>query len=151
MPPLAYVSHQTPERIRLKIPSRKGDSSYFRSLEGVCATTPGVRDAHSNPVTGSLLLILDPDSNLSLPDFAGKLDLGLEPVVRRTLEQEAANQIGRANDRVREFTGGGMNLNSIAFLGCVAAGIYQISVGNIAVPAWFVAFWYAMNLASGDQ
>jgi hypothetical protein len=151
MPTEGLISHRTPHRLRIRIPCRKGDAAYFDSLEQICRTIPQVSSAHANPLTGSLLLTMGPQSDWSLPEVAHKLDLRLQTDVRTTLEHRAANQIGDMNRKVRNFTGGEIDLNSIAFLCCLGLGFFQISVGNLAAPAWYVAFWYAMNLASSKD
>ncbi len=145
------ISHRTPERLRIRIPCRKGDAAYFSSMEDVCRGIAGVRSAQANPLTGSLLLTLGPGSDLLLPEIARKLDIRLQTGIRTTLERKAVNQIGDINKKVRNFTNGEIDLNSIAFLCCLGLGFYQISIGNLTAPAWYVAFWYAMNLTSSKD
>jgi hypothetical protein len=148
----ARITHRTPERLRLKIPSRKGDHPYFDTLRHHLSNLPGVRSVEANPVTGSLLLMLEPGREVPLVHAAGNYFRLMNPDPRReTLQQVAAGRFGEINRKIRNFTGGELDLQSLGFAGCLALGIYQISMGNIAAPAWYVAFWYAMNFAAPES
>lgn len=146
----AHIAHRTPERLRIRIPGKKGDAAYFQSLEKLCGTISGIRSAEANPLTGSLLFILEPGAEPPLAEIARKLDIRLRPGAGATPQRIAADQMGRINKEVKNFTGGELDLNSIAFLCCLGLGIYQISMGNLVAPAWYVAFWYALSLPPGD-
>jgi hypothetical protein len=68
-----------------------------------------------------------------------------------TLQQRLLQPLQEVNRTLWKLTGGEIDLGSIAFLGLVGLGIYQISRGNFKVPAWYTAFWYATNLAAKAQ
>jgi hypothetical protein len=53
--PTAIVEHQLPGRVRLRIPSKRGDTEWFRSVIQHLADDPNVHEARANPETGSLL------------------------------------------------------------------------------------------------
>jgi hypothetical protein len=147
----ACVSHSSPGRLRFRIPSKKGDTACFDSLKRRCEKISGLKSVEANPFTGSLLLTFDPDARLFPQAIALDLDLDLAPEATspKPLEERVANQFGLLSTKLRDLTGGEIDLKGVAFLGCLAAGLYQLSVGNMAMPAWFVAFWYAQSLASG--
>jgi copper chaperone CopZ len=148
----ARITHRTPERLRLKIPSRKGDYPYFDSLRRQLSNLPGVKSVEVNPMTGSLLFLLEPGREISLAKAAGNyFTLLEEDPGTLTLQDAVANLFGEINRKIGSFTGGGLDLRSFVFAGCVALGIYQISIGNIVAPAWYVAFWYAMTLATQNS
>jgi len=50
------------------------------------------------------------------------------------------------NEKMKELTSGEIDLPTLAFLLLLGVGVYQIGAGNFAAPAWYVAFWYAMNI-----
>ncbi len=52
---VAYL-HHVPGRLRLKLPSLKGDSEIAAAVERDLAVIPGVTAAIANPVTGSLII-----------------------------------------------------------------------------------------------
>jgi hypothetical protein len=56
--------------------------------------------------------------------------------------------IGRVHDGLHRFTGGELDLISVAFLGLLVLGIYQLSKDDIPAPPWYTAFWYAFGVFS---
>jgi hypothetical protein len=55
------IVHQVPGRIRMKIPSAKGNEEQLASYKEVLSLIPGVEGIDLNPVTGSIVLKYDPD------------------------------------------------------------------------------------------
>lgn len=151
MTTLALLSSRAPGRLRFRVPSRRGDSPYFEALKTECAKLSGLKSVEVNPSTASLLLVFDPALELSPDAVAAEFDLKLMLSDRMPLEKRVSRQVGLIDSNLRRLTGGELDLGGIAFLGCLAAGVYQVGAGNLAMPAWFVAFWYAMNLASGKR
>ena len=83
MVPEAYVSHRAARRLRIKIPSKKGNSSFFSTLIDRLAKCPGVEDIKVNPQIGTALILYSSDTKV-VTDFAKKNDLfHLKPVVLR--------------------------------------------------------------------
>lgn len=54
--PDAFLSHRISGRVRLKIPSRKGDFHYFESLKEQLSGCRGIKTVDVNPMTGSILI-----------------------------------------------------------------------------------------------
>jgi hypothetical protein len=52
--PIAYVEHQIPGRLRLRIPERRGDVAFFQRLVGVLSEVPDVTELDGSPLTGSV-------------------------------------------------------------------------------------------------
>ena len=68
------IVHQVPGRIRMKIPSAKGNPEQLQSYKEVLSLLPGVEDIELNPVTGSIILKYDPDRHDFHADFTGHVD-----------------------------------------------------------------------------
>ena len=148
MLPTAYVCHRVGRRIRVRIPERKGDADYFSLLKGHLAGMKGMETCELNPITGSLLITLAEDGE-EVGQFAlrsGLFRLEGSPPSPPGLSNQVKQNFNEWNDKVRSFTGGSMNLGDIAFLSLMGIGIYQISLGEFLAPAWYTAFWYAMNI-----
>ena len=62
----AFISHNTSERLRVKVPGKKGDASYFSALASRFSGLPGVRHVEANPITGSVLLLIEPRQGIEL-------------------------------------------------------------------------------------
>jgi hypothetical protein len=54
--PPAAVEHILPGRLRLRVPSRRGDRAFFESLDARLADAPFVLAVRGNAVTGGLLI-----------------------------------------------------------------------------------------------
>jgi hypothetical protein len=55
------IAHQVPGRIRMKIPSAKGNPALLEQMKQTFAVIPGIDQVTVNPTTGSLVLIYDTD------------------------------------------------------------------------------------------
>jgi len=148
MLPEGYISHHTANRLRVKIPSRKGDASYFNSLKEHLSGYREIEEVQVNPMTGSLLLLhrFDIATIKQLGATNNLFLLRSEKRSRATLNQKVLNSFGHLNQSIKVSTGGELDIPSVAFLGLVGAGLYEIIMGNLIVPAWYTAFWYASSV-----
>jgi Heavy metal associated domain 2 len=55
------IAHQVPGRIRMKIPSAKGNPELLEQMKQTFAVIPGIEEVTVNPATGSLVLHYDVD------------------------------------------------------------------------------------------
>ncbi len=150
MLPKAHVAHRAPPRLRVRIPEKKGDRSYFSILKEMFEAHPDVESVSVNPRTGSALLITDADV-ATIANIAVRHSLfSLEPEHRRrdTLIDTISNSVKSSNDRLLRFTGGELDIASVVFLFMVVSGFYQVMRGNVTVPAWYAAFYYAHHFFS---
>ena len=53
---LAFIVHKTSTRIRIKIPGRRGQKSYFEALKGALLAHPDVLEVEATPLTGSVII-----------------------------------------------------------------------------------------------
>jgi hypothetical protein len=146
--PEAGITHTISGRLRIKIPSKKGNNSYFESLEQKLFICDGVQSVKTNAVTASVLLFHDVDIN-SISKFAEKnrlfkiQKLGSE---RTLLVNRIRNSFDDLNRRTKNLTGGELDIVSVAFVSLVFLSIYQIARGNFFAPAWYTSLWYAINM-----
>lgn len=148
MVPAAHICHQMDGRMRIRIPARKGDRTYFSAVQSRFSRLEGVQACESNPTTGSMLLSLSATRE-AVADFAltnGLFRLESVPPEPPRLAHRVQKNFNELNTRVTSFTGGGLNLSEMAFLSLVGVGIYQICLGEFLAPAWYTALWYAMNI-----
>ena len=52
---------------------------------------------------------------------------------------------------VNDVSNGSTNAGGLAFIALLSYGLLQISRGNVAGPAWYAAFWYALNIFLKSQ
>src|SRR5271166_3750461 len=55
------IAHQVPGRIRMKIPSAKGDPVLLEEIQKTFSAIPGIEQVVVNPQTGSVILRYDTD------------------------------------------------------------------------------------------
>ena len=55
------IAHQVPGRIRMKIPSAKGNPEQLEDYRETLSLIPGIESVEVNPETGSIILKYDPD------------------------------------------------------------------------------------------
>lgn len=145
--PKADIVHRTSQRMRVRVPSRKGDADYFASVEKEISAR--VKDVVTNPHTGSILLMdkeLDPHA---VCRFAADHQLFLVPteVMSKFFPMTVIQPIRVVNHRLEKATGGRINLLGVAFMAAVGIGGYQILRGKFKLPAWHSALYYAFGLS----
>ncbi len=157
MLPEAFITHFISGRVRIKIPSKKGDETFFLSMKERFSNFPGVQKIETNPLTGSLLILhsFDPElldfkqikaytelNSLFRLEGAAPGEKGASLNIRKQFEETCQG----FNEKMKGLTSGEIDLPTLAFLLLLGVGVYQIGVGNFTAPAWYVAFWYAMNI-----
>jgi hypothetical protein len=148
MVPDAKVVHQTTERLRFKIPSKKGDELYFLSLKKELSQHKEIETLEVNPVTGSLLVIHHGDRNELIQHAENK------ELFKIITEEEPPNTITKGvlglwnscNKVIKDLTNKELDVPLIAFLALISVAIYQIARGNFTAPAWYTALWYGSNI-----
>jgi Heavy metal associated domain 2 len=153
MIPDAHVSHGMARRLRIKIPSKKGDVSYFSTLRERLSACHGVGEIRVNPQTASALVSYECDRK-ALVEFAREKDLFLlrrSTPRRKTLFGNVAGTFQAYNQDLKKFTAGEVDIPSLIFLSLVISGIWQIARGNLAMPAWYTAFYYALGVFTRAQ
>ncbi len=153
MIPDAHVSHGIASRLRIKIPSKKGDVAYFSTLQERLPNCPGVGEIKVNPQTGSALICYECEKK-ALAEFAKKNDLFLlrrSTPRRKTLFGHVADTFQGYNKSLKKVTGGEVDIPSLVFVSLVISGIWQIARGNVLMPAWYTAFYYALGVFTRAQ
>ncbi|MGD0230241.1 MAG: HMA2 domain-containing protein [Syntrophorhabdales bacterium] len=149
MTPDAFVTHRTTGRLRLRVPSKRGDAIYFASVRDALSAVQGVERVDVSPLTGSILLH-HTGPFTEIVDASQPLDLFTireEPEAKVTvLHDSVSGLFGSIDGAVKGITGRGIDLGGIAFLALIGAGVYQIARGNFTAPAWYTAFWYALGI-----
>jgi hypothetical protein len=56
MIPVAHIEHQLPGRVRLRVPSRRGDVPFFEKVVRELSKHPVTRELTASPLTGSITL-----------------------------------------------------------------------------------------------
>ncbi len=155
MLPVAHISHRTTGRLRVKIPSSKGDHSFLVSLKERFSSLRGLKTVEINPLTGSILIVHESDEKtIAAYALANNLFVlqGLDSSPAG-LQQRITKVFRSVNSQLKTATSGEIDMGGLAFVVLLGVGIYQISAGNFTALPWYAAFWYALNifLKSGTE
>jgi hypothetical protein len=148
MIPAARIVHETPARLRIQIPSKRGDAAYFDAVAQDVSDFPTVTAVRVNPRTAGALLEHSGISKSGLAQYARQKalfelqTLHAEPHV---MLGEVSNRVQAIDTKFRTLTHGDLDIRSLVFLGLIALGIRQMMQGNFVVPA-VSAFWYALQI-----
>ncbi|MDA8387485.1 MAG: hypothetical protein M0Z58_02325 [Nitrospiraceae bacterium] len=166
MVPVARITHRTKGRLRIKVPPRKGDGEYFASLAAGLLKVPGITDAETNPITGSVLILhaTEPEKIIAYANENGLFRILLDKMNKgdnngggaagkppgrpasKRLTSRIADVFKQTDSMMLEMSGGQLDIGGTAFFALLGVGIYQIASGNFMAPAWYAAFWYALNI-----
>lgn len=150
MLPEAKVCHTSANRVRIRIPSMKGDPDYFRNVQDRFMASKRFEALEVNPVTGGVLF-LGPGADTSTIGDTGESEglfvlhkaVQVRPV---PLSRRIAQPIQEANGFLTQHTGGILDLPGLAFVLLLGIGAVQILRGNLRSPPWYTAFWYAFGV-----
>jgi hypothetical protein len=147
--PEALLCHSSPGRLRIRIRQKRGDGAFFQRVKEALAAHFGYAEVAANPVTASLLL---KDPRVSAKDVAafareaGLCALDLTPGPRRQGVQNIISPLRTADARLRQISGGTLDVPSGVFVALVVYGVVEILRGNFQAPPWYTAFWYAFGV-----
>ncbi len=147
-PPLAFISHRTKSRTRIRVPSKKGDNAFFSSVAEKISSVEGVGAVSTNPLTASILLLHSSDSERVIERLGSEGFFRIEDALhaRTNLHRRISGAFGTADMALRDITGNEIDAGGAAFLTLIGLGVYQIWRGNVAAIPWYAAAWYAFNI-----
>jgi hypothetical protein len=144
--PSAYISHATKGRVRFKIPSKKGNARFFTNIKDILEKNARVAWVEVNPVTGSALVTHNADTDSIIRLTESNKFFKLERRRPRHVSNHLVESFKSLDNKLKSATDGELDLPTTTFLTLAGVGIYEIARGNFAAPAWYTAFWYALNI-----
>jgi hypothetical protein len=155
MLPAARISHRSTGRLRVKIPSKKGDHAYLLSIKEHFSGLDSIEAVEINPLTGSVLIMHRSDEKI-IAEYAranNLFDLQGHNSSPAGLQRRISGAFDSLDSGLKTATGGEIDIGGLAFLVLMGVGVYQVSVGNLTALPWYAAFWYALNifLKSGKE
>jgi len=151
MIPDAVIAHASTGRLRIKIPSQKGNLAALKAHGDQFAACPGVLSVEVNPGTGSILLIHQTTAQ-EITEYARSKNLFslVEQLNAAAPSSELYKNLGETfkgfDQEVRKLTSGDMDLTGLVIAALVVVGSAQILSGSARAIPWSAAFWYAYNL-----
>jgi hypothetical protein len=148
LPPDTYIEHAIKGRIRLRIASQKRNPTFFINLKKEWEGYSGIERIKANPLSASVILYYQklPQEVVDAIPFQEGLATGAVGRKKDTVFQQVRAVFHRTDRRLQQFTNGELDLPALTFIALVVVGLYQISRKNFTAPAWYTAFWYALNI-----
>lgn len=111
----------------------------------------GIETVACNPRTGSVLCLgkrIEAAAVAQQGEAEGLFALSLSEAQQGPLSHTLGRAFKKVDNEINRFTTGELDLPSIAFLTLLGIGVYQLMRGNVAVPPWYTALWYAFGVFS---
>jgi hypothetical protein len=138
MLPQAHIVHQLRGRLRLKIREKRQDPDYFSTLCSALEALDGVVEVSANPTTGSVVLRHPelPYAQLAPQLSALELfELQAEPPPQQSVLTPVFDGVAKLDEGLSAGTSGNFDLRTLAVIGMLGVGVYQLYRGNIVAPA----------------
>ncbi len=138
--PQAYVVHETPSRLRLKVPARRHDKAFFGAASRLLSAKIPAARIDANPVTASIL-ICGPDSARLVRelDGSGPFCISAEP---ESQIGELGQELKALNQRLLNISAGRIDARAYIVLALIVSAMFQIARGRVFAPA-VTLLWYA--------
>ena len=117
--PRAHVAHRVPGRLRVRVPSRKGDRAFFEGTIANLRGRPSIRSVRASARTASITMEHDGDAHeiARLAREAGIFDLPEATVIQLLAERFEGRIVGVKPD-------------SLVSVGLAGLGVYQAMRGQ---------------------
>lgn len=150
MGPKADVVHQVPGRIRIRVPSERGNSAFFAEVSRQLGECPGVTGVETNPVTASVLLRHTSPLAGILGFTKERGMFQVEEAKRVPLQKLAATNLEGVSRNLQLIAGEEVDLNSAILVVLTGMAIHQAIKGNVLAPA-ATLIWYALSMLRADE
>lgn len=156
----ATIVSAAPGRVRVRLDRSMRSPEAMRGLAEMVCGLDGVREVRANPITGSLLVLYDPETvsteQLYLAAKAVNLTIVVpesnsSPAIMGEVSEMARainSAFGRIDAAVWGFTGGNLDAKTLVPLGLGAAAVRQIATSGASLGAvpWYVLLWYCFDM-----
>jgi hypothetical protein len=153
------IAHQVPGRVRMKIPSAKGNPELLQQISETFAVIPGIEHVTANPLTGSVVLHYDVDRHYEfhgrlrpgappptqIDEFANRLQQEAEYLARNSDSAKAVVDFCKKLDReIKVATGNVVDLKIVFAVGIIGVMFFEIGA-TAATPVWVTFAIFAVN------
>ncbi len=149
------TDHLLPGRVRFRVPSLTGAPEQAENLSRRLHTLEGVRHAHVNSTTGSVLIeyreaVVQPELLFAATVRLLGLEKELERTPRPALVRELRAMLDSLNRVVYDRTSGLLDFSSALLLLLAAVGVRKLTQeGAKALPAGFTLVWWGLHQLLG--
>jgi hypothetical protein len=140
MTPSAHLVHRAPGRIRIRVPSRRHDGEYFKTLSENLKSVSGASHVVTNALTGSILILhtaelaLDVLANYAFKEGLFELAPNEQENAPVLVTETISDILKTVDQKLIKWSEGQVDLRSAAFVGLFGLGLYQMARGRV-LPA----------------
>lgn len=157
------IAHQVPGRIRLKIPSAKGNPQLLRQISETFGVIPGIEQIIVNPTTGSVVLHYDADRHnefhghfgamphvhrppsTDIDQIAQKIEDEAEFLARNSKSARAVVDFFKQLDgEIKRASDNNIDLKIVLALGIIGITVFEVGA-TAATPVWVTLTLFALN------
>jgi hypothetical protein len=122
MVPVASIEHQLPGRVRLRVPSKRGDVPFFEKVVRELSKHPSLRELTASSLTGSITMhYCEPLQSITAAASEGKLfETGRSEPQKHASKSKQASRLGEAS-----------GLAGATAAGLSGLGLFQVARGNV--------------------
>jgi len=152
--PSAYIKHQLPGRVRLKIPQKRSDFHYFDRIAELFTDCPGITQLQLNPPAASILICHEAETHfVNIAEFAqtnSLFKITEQPedtfsIPHLPIATLTSTGLNRVDESLMDFSQGRLDSRSLFVLTLTGLAVHQMTRGNIMAPAASL-LWYAIEL-----
>lgn len=163
------IAHQVPGRIRMKIPSAKGNPARLEEYRETLSAIPGIESIEVNPETGSVVLKYDagrhqefhsgfndhvsrhhgpgqhrPPTN-EIDALASKIEEEAEYLAQHSHAARVFVDFCKSADQqIRATSGNTLDLKMLLALGVIGVTVFEVGA-TAATPVWVTLSLFGMN------
>jgi len=160
------IAHQVPGRVRLKIPSAKGNPELLRQISDTFGVIPGIEHITVNPTTGSVVLHYDSDQHhefhgrfhehlgrahdyqppaTEIDELAHKIEEEAEFLAQNSETARAfVDFCKRVDSEIKLTSGNLIDLKILLAVGIIGFTVFEIGAAA-ATPVWVTLTIFALN------
>jgi hypothetical protein len=160
------LAHQVPGRVRMKIPSAKGNTELLQQISETFAVIPGIEKVTVNPLTGSVVLHYDIEQHdafhgrlsahhgqgmpglapaTEIDDFANKIQQEAEFLAKNSESARAVVDFCKKLDHeIKRNSGNAVDLKMVFAVGIIGVMLFEIGA-TAATPVWVTLAIFAVN------
>lgn len=159
------VAHQVPGRIRLKIPSAKGNEDLLTQIKETFTAIPGIEGIDVNPMTGSVVLRYDTDQHHEfhgamenhyndhghhppsneIDQLAAKIQSEAEFLAEHSHTARVVVDFFKQVDRqIKVVSHNTIDLKIVLAIAIVGVTVFEIGA-NAATPVWVTLVIFGLN------
>jgi hypothetical protein len=147
---IAQVAHRIRGRLRLRIPEKRKDLSFFLTLYEELRSAPAVGEVTMNPLTGSVLLHFEERDRDAVTDA-----LRASQLIAVTQPSPTAKALARIRGEESEGTAAlvprrATDARSLLFLVMLGLSLHQLLRGHLLAPA-LTLLLYGADLVTSYQ